>query len=215
MEISALGDISSAVDSATSGNVMGKDDFLNLLLKQLEHQDPLNPMDNTEFTSQLTQFSTLEELNNISKTLDNVLAYQQSMQNAAVTNMIGKTVNVDGNSTYLNDTAELNYTLADDASVVKITIKDADGKIVWSKDIGSQTAGAQQYLWDGKDLSGNEFPKGSYTFDVEAQDISGNQVQAATTASGTVSSILFEDGITYLTLNSGIQVNLSDIQTIE
>jgi len=95
MDISAIGGVS-AIREATGGNVLGKDDFMTLLIKQLSHQDPLNPMDSSEFTSQLTEFSSLEELVNIKDSLDGVLAYQQSMQNATVANLIDKTVETAG-----------------------------------------------------------------------------------------------------------------------
>jgi len=214
MDISTLGSLSSAPANNISAKTLGKQDFLNLLLKQLSLQDPLNPMDSTEFTTQLSQFSSLEELNNINSTLSDVLAFQQSMQNASVSNMIGKTVKVDGNTAYLSDKAEMNYELGGDASIVEISIYDGAGRLVRTDNVGSRSAGSQSYTWDGKDNTGNSLPQGAYTFDVEALDISGNQVPALSISSGTVTEVIFENGLTYLMLNGSTKINLSDIKSI-
>ena len=104
-------------------------DFMNLLMKELQYQDPTNPMDSKEFTVQLTQFSSLEALENMNSTMKDVLAYQQSMQNATVTNLIGKSVKVAGNGAYLNGTAEMDFNLEDDAVSLKIIIKNEAGKV--------------------------------------------------------------------------------------
>lgn len=217
MDISTIGSISNASANskeAKGGSVLGKEDFLNLLLKQLSYQDPLKPMDSTEFTTQLSQFSSLEELTNINSTLSDVLAFQQSMQNASVSNLIGKTVKVDGNAAYLTDKADMHYELSDDASSVEITIYDSSGKLVRTDNLNAQNAGAQSYVWDGKDGYGNQMPEGSYTFEVDALDISGNPVKALTSATGTVTEVLFESGLTFIILDNGAKVNLSDIKSI-
>ena len=214
MDISTIGSVSNTLTNSIGEKTLGKEDFLNLLLKQLSYQDPLNPMDSTEFTSQLSQFSSLEELTNINSTLSDVLAFQQSMQNASVANLIGKTVKVDGNTAYLSDKADVNYELSGDASLVEISIYNGAGKLVRTENIGPSSAGDQSYTWDGKDSYGNRMVPGAYTFDIEAQDISGNPVPALSSSSGTVTEVLFEKGLTYIMLNGSIKVNLSDIKSI-
>jgi flagellar basal-body rod modification protein FlgD len=213
MEVSSIG-IVNEVTKASGGNTLGKEDFMTLLLKQLSYQDPLNPMDNAEFTSQLTQFSSLEELNNINSTLADVLAFQQSMQNTAVTNLIDKTVQTEGDSFIMDGSADLAYELSGDASIVDLNIYDAAGKMVWTGKSSEQLAGLNIYAWDGKDLNGNQLPAGKYTFDIEAKDVSGETVDSLTIESGTVTSVSFEDGLTYLTLDSNRKIYLSDIKSI-
>ncbi len=194
---------------------LGQEDFMRLLLEELNHQDPMKPMDSKEFTVQLTQFSSLEGINDINQNLNNLLTFQQSMQNATVTNMIGKTVTVDGNSTHLNGSATMNYDLAEDASTVNVTIRDSIGKVVRSVNMDAQEAGNNNYVWDGKDDLGNQLEDDSYTFDIDAVDKEGDYMQVSTTSSGHVTGISFQNGMTYLVLDGTKNVSLGEIKTIE
>lgn len=189
-------------------------DFMRILLKELSYQDPTDPMDSKEFTVQLTQFSSLQALENMNGTMEDLLAYQQSMQNATVTNLIGKTVTVSGNSSYLNGTAAMDFDLDADAASVKIIVKDETGKVVRSEDIGAQQSGSRSYVWDGKDDLENDMPFGNYTFAVEAMDSRGDMVNVKTKSLGTVTNVDFDDGITYLVLDGSKRVHLSDIKSV-
>ncbi len=203
-----------AANTPVGKKTIGKEDFMNLLLNQLSHQDPLNPMDSKEFTTQLTQFSSLEELTNINNTLGDVLVFQHSMQNATVTNLIGRPVKVSGNRVYLDDTADISYQLGGDAASAKILIHDASGRTIRTENLGPQMAGDRKFLWDGRDDLGNRMSEGGYTFEVEALDSSGNPVETATMSSGNVTGVVFRDGITYLVLDGVRNVSLSDIQSV-
>ena len=216
MDISGVSSIDVGASKQIFGKqTLGQEDFMRLLLQELSYQDPLNPMDSKEFTVQLTQFSSLEGINDINGSLGDLLVSQQSMQNTAVTNMIGKTVKVGGSSAYLRGTADMSYDLAGNTSSVKIIIRDATGKVVRSEELGSQSAGARNYLWDGKNDLGNQLNEGFYTFSVEALDLEGKPVQAETRSSGYVTGIDFDDGITYVVLDGNKRVYLSDIKSIE
>jgi flagellar basal-body rod modification protein FlgD len=171
-------------------------------------------MDSMEFTMQLAQFTSIDQLDNINKTLEDVLLFQESLQNATVANLIGKSVSVRGDSIYLNGSAKLNYKLLDDAVSVTISVMDSTGKVVWSKDIGAQDAGVHTFTWDGTDMNGNPLPEGIYTFQVSAFALDGSEVKTVTSSYGVVSEVSFEDGLTYLVLQDGRKVLLSDIQSI-
>jgi flagellar basal-body rod modification protein FlgD len=214
MEISGVANSDNQTQTARS-QTLGKEDFMRLLLKQLSYQDPLNPMDSMQFTTQLTQFSSLEELDNINNTLNDVLSFQHSMQNASIANLIGKSVSVTGNTAYLNGTAKIGYSLSEDASSVSISIYDGAGNVVATKEAGPQSGGENSYIWDGTDSAGNQMPEGTYTFEVQAKDSTGKSVDSLTSSSGTVTAVVFEDGNTYLTLNGGRSVHLSDIESIQ
>jgi flagellar basal-body rod modification protein FlgD len=216
MDIPGITSFDNTANTVAYGTqTLGKEDFMNLLIKQLSYQDPLSPLDSKEFTDQLTQFSSLEELKNINGTLDDVLAFQQSMQNTTVTNLIGKNVKVNGNSAYLNDIADMSYDLAGDAASVVMLIYNAAGKIVRTEDLGPQNEGGKVYLWGGKDNFGNQMPEGAYTFEIQALDSVGNQVAASSKSSGKVTGINFDNGVASLVLNGSKNVYLSDILSIE
>jgi len=214
MEVLSLGNKVDAYNTSAPNQTLSQEDFMMLLLTQLRHQDPLTPMDSMEFTMQLAQFTSIDQLSDINKTLENVLMFQESLQNAMVANLIGKGVSVNGNSVYLNGNAELNYELLDDATSVTISIMDSTGTVVWSKDIGAQDAGSHTFIWDGTDMNGNPLPEGVYTFQIDALSADGSKAEAVTSSSGIVSEISFEDGLTYLILQDGRRVLLSDIQSI-
>ena len=216
MNLTGVTSIDPAASKATfSEKSLGQEDFMRLLLEELNHQDPMKPMDSKEFTVQLTQFSSLEGINDINTNLNNLLTFQQSMQNATVTNMIGKTVTVDGNSTHLNGSANMSYDLAEDAVKVNVTIRDDIGKVVRIVNLDAQEAGSSEYIWDGKDDMGNQLVDGSYTFEVDAVDEAGDYIPVSTTSAGHVSGISFENGMTYLVLDGTKRVYLSEIKTIE
>lgn len=205
---------SSTSQTSTTNNTLGKDDFLKLFMAQLKAQDPLSPMDTSQFTSQLAQFSALEQLTNINTQLGDVLSSQSSLQNTMSADLIGKNVKANGNTVSLNGQANMYYSLDANAAKVTVTVSDASGSVVKQQDISNQSAGEQDYVWDGKDNNGNTLSSGQYTFTVSAVDDSGNTVNASTLTSGTVTSISFSGNTTYLTIDGTTQVQLGDIQEI-
>ena len=142
---------------------VGKDEFMKLLLAQLKNQDPLKPMDGTDFAAQLAQFSSLEELKNLNTTLETQSVNQMTLGYAQSVNMIGKeAVANSGNTVTANgQTAELNYRLAKDAQNVTISIMDKNGKLIKSWDESAKTAGMNSATWD---CSGVD--KGDYTYQI-------------------------------------------------
>ncbi len=192
----------------------GKDEFLKLLTMQLRYQNPLNPMNNTEFTSQLAQLSSLEALNNMVLQMNDMLLYQNSIQNTLTVNLIGKNVKFSGNQINLKDKGEINYNLTANASNVTISIFDSSGKLIRKIEAGQQNAGSNNYTWDGKDSSGNKMPEGSYTFKINALDANGKPIDAATTSRGLVTGITFENNTTYLIVDGKIKLKLNEILEI-
>ena len=205
---------SSTSQTSTSNTTLGKEDFLKLFMAQLKAQDPLSPMDSTGFTAQLAQFSSLEQLTNINTQLGDVLSSQSSLQNTMATDLIGKNIKANGNTVSLNGQANMYYSLDANATKVTVTISDASGAIVKQQDVSNQSAGEQDFVWDGKDNNGNTLSQGTYTFTVSAVDGSGNAVNASTLTSGTVTSISFSGNSTYLTIDGTTQIQLGDIQEI-
>ena len=95
---SAAGAATTTATTASTRNVIGKDEFLKMLIAQLKHQDPMNPMDGTAFTAQLAQFSSLEQLQNINTQLTSFTRQQQSLGNTQAVNLIGREVLAKGDT---------------------------------------------------------------------------------------------------------------------
>jgi flagellar basal-body rod modification protein FlgD len=204
----------SLTDAAS--DAMGKNDFLNLLVTQLRYQDPMNPMQDQEFISQLAQFSQLEQLKNMSSSLDTSTQVNylmsQSIANTMATTLIGKTVVAEGSNINLTDgnSAKLSYNLGAAAANVTIKISNADGvtvKIVTQK---NQASGNNSYTWDGHDDNGNLLADGSYTYEVTASTAAGETVTASNRVIGVVDAVKYQDGAAYLIV-SGYKVDLSTI----
>ncbi|OGW55957.1 MAG: hypothetical protein A2Y81_05170 [Nitrospirae bacterium RBG_13_43_8] len=215
MAIAAVGNDYNQTQTSSTIKTLGKDDFLKLFVTQLRYQNPLNPLDNNEFTAQLAQFSSLEQLSNMNSQLHDLLLFQNSLQNTLTSNLIGKQVKILGNEIYLKETGEISYTPQEDVSKVKISFYDSGGKLVREVNLGQQTAGEKSYVWDGTDNSGSRVPEGHYQVKVEAFDDSGNPVNVSTAVYGTVTGITFDNNITYLIINDSLKIQLSEIQEIK
>jgi flagellar basal-body rod modification protein FlgD len=192
-----------------------QDEFLKLLTIQLQNQDPLNPMDNQEFTAQLATFNSLDQLINISKKLDALNAEQLTLNQLQATTLIGKEVSTQGNRMHLDadGTAELPYLLAADAARVVINIMDSEGNVVRTLEAGAQKAGEQKVPWDGKDSNGKAVEQGEYVTEVNAFDAKGKAVQATTLIKGTVSGVDLAGSEAMLTIG-GLQVPISAILSV-
>jgi len=149
---------------------MGKDDFLQLLVTQMQNQDPLNPMDNSEFASQLAQFSALEQMANVNTNLDAMLKGQQTIASNQSVALIGKSVRADGNTVGIEDGTieDIHFDLDRDATDVNLYVYDSSGSLVRSLDAGDLGAGEQTVAWDGKNQDGNVLSDGQYTFEIYA-----------------------------------------------
>jgi flagellar basal-body rod modification protein FlgD len=201
-------------DGASKGSKtqLGKDTFLQLLVTQMQNQNPLNPMDGTEFTSQLAQFSQLEKLDNMGTTLNYLQLYLSSLNNAQAVDFIGKEIEARGDSVQLSDggSASLNYELKGDAGSVTIRIYDENKQLVRTVEAGSQNSGRHGWTWNGENSAGDRLAAGKYTFEVSATDAAGSAVEAATYLSGVVTNISFDGGVTYLELGDQ-KVTVGDV----
>lgn len=216
-----------AISSTTSGtsvdasqlissgaDMLAKDDFLKLLVTQLRYQDPINPMENTEFIAQLAQFSSLEQMQNIGSGIDELKILMSSVNSSMATQIIGKEVKFLGdNITYSGqDELNLNYELAGNAKVT-LEVYDENNELVASLVAGEKTSGHQVYQWDGKGNDGEKVPEGEYNFKVTAVDTDGETVQSVTYSVERVKGLKFDSGNAILNLGDQ-DVYLSDIYEI-
>ncbi len=195
--------------SQVKKNVMGKDDFLKMLLAQLKHQDPMNPLDGTQFAAQLAQFSALEQMTNVNTQLGTVTAYLATLNNGQLASLIGNEVSAKGNTIKVEgSTNTVYYNLPSDVQKGTINIYDSRGTLAKTLSFGSQKAGINSLTWDCSKLSA-----GTYTFEVSATDSGGKAVSPDTMISGNVTGATFKNGVPYLTVN-GLDVIFSDIASI-
>ena len=201
--------------AATGDSTLGKDDFLQILVAQLQAQDPLAPMEGQEFSSQLAQFSSLEQLTNVNGNLEASQAFDVAMSNNSAIALIGKNVDAPGDTIDLKagEVESLSFSLDGDATDVSIDIFDSTGAKVSSIDLGAQSKGLREYVWSGTDSSGALLPAGNYTFSITASDSVGNFVPTETFAAGLVTDVIFEDGQAYAIVN-GQKLAVNEISKV-
>jgi flagellar basal-body rod modification protein FlgD len=199
-------------DPGASSTAMGKDDFLTLLITQLQNQDPLNPADSTEYTAQLAQFSSLEQLSNVNANLEYMQLYQASINNAQAVSFIGKEIIALGDGVRVTEgqAQSCRFELIGDASGVVVNIYDEGGKFVKAIEQGAMNAGRQTVAWDGTDQNGNAVADGDYTFEVQAVDAADQDVATVTYSSGLVEGVTFIEGVTYFLVGNQ-KISISDI----
>jgi len=211
---------SSSTAATTASNaastLLDKNDFLTLLMTQMQNQDPLNPADDTQFVTQLAQFSSVEQMTNMNDTMNQLLVAQASANQTATASLVGKSVQVNSNTVTLGTTTPvgLSGTLSGAAANVTATIVNAAGQTVRTINEGAGASGAWTGSWDGKDASGNSLPAGTYTVNLTATDSSGNAVTATSTSSGIVTGVSFVNGAAQLIVN-GQTVPLSSVTEID
>ena len=211
--------IASAASSSTSSTsttsntsttaTLGQDDFMKMLIAQLQNQDPMNPMDSKDFTAQLAQFSSLQQLTNLNATMSSLPTYLQSFSNAQMANLIGDSAVANGNIINANgSSASIAFTLPQDVQSGTVKIYDDKGAQVDTLQLGSLKTGSNSMTWDC-----SRFSSGKYTYQISAVDSKSNAVNVSTLMSGVITGASFKDNEAYLTIN-GQQVAFSDIVSI-
>jgi flagellar basal-body rod modification protein FlgD len=212
---------SSASSTGSSGSnaAMGETDFLQLMIQELKNQDPMNPMDGTQYASQLAQFSSLEQLTNLNNTMTQSVAANasltQSVNNMMVSNLIGKETKLSGSDIQVNGqtSIDLGYNLPSQASQIQVNILNSNGAIIKSIDGSSLSSGDSKLSWDLTDNNGNKVSNGNYTFQVAAEDANGQSITSSLFKYGTIDGVMFNSTGTTL-LVDGAQYNISEITEI-
>jgi flagellar basal-body rod modification protein FlgD len=183
------GNTASATTTASASQEMS-DRFLKLLVTQLKNQDPMNPMENAELTSQLAQMSTVEGISKLNTTLAEMSRTSQMVQGAS---LVGRSVLAEGDNLELTASGAVGGINLDSmADSVKVTVTDASGNTVRVLDLGKQDGGLVRFVWDGKDTAGTLLQNGSYSFKATAT-ADGLPVTASTYGLGSVLSVSLND----------------------
>ncbi|MBM3515467.1 MAG: flagellar hook assembly protein FlgD [Alphaproteobacteria bacterium] len=204
----AEGPVLSKADAAKKKLTKDLDSFLVLLTSQLKNQDPLSPMDSTEFTNQLVQFAQVEQQINSNENLTKLIGLTQQNIVTNTVNYIGKTVEAASNKIPLQGgVAKAAYGLSEDAFSTAIIIRNASGDIVYSA-AGNKTQGVHPLEWNGKDSTGKQLPDGNYEIQVTALSSTNEPIETYTTAFGKVTGVTSKDGNTMLVMGKlGVPVD--------
>lgn len=185
----------------------GKDEFLALFIAKLANQNPLEPMEDSEFIGQMAQFTQLEQLTNMNalleKSLNQSTLMTQSLTNTMAPNLIGRNVRVESNGIVLGEEgdAEIRFDLEAAAADVVVEIYGESGSLVRSLRLDGRPKGISEISWDGKDSNGERLPAGGFSLKIRATDSDGDAIGSRSYFSGTVDGVRFIDGMSFLSVN--------------
>jgi flagellar basal-body rod modification protein FlgD len=210
-DIANIASTTSTRKTAATTTALGKDDFMKLLLAQLKNQNPLNPMEGTEFAVQLAQFSSLEQLTNLNTEIKTQGINQLTLGYAQSVSMIGKEVVAQNGNTVMVDrsSVDLNYQLSGAAEAVDILIYDQNGKLMKVIEGSGKSEGQNSTTWNCSDM-----PQGQYTFQVSAKDANGDSVTTSPMVSGKVTAVHFKNNAITLTVN-GQELALNNVVSVK
>lgn len=157
-------------DREVKSNDLGKNEFLQLLVTQLNNQNPLEPQENGEFIAQLAQFSTVEGVEKLNSSVSTMLSGYQSSQALQASSLVGRKVIVPTDKAVVDtsETFKASIVLPTTSSNVAVNVYDSAGTAVSRINMGQQEAGNVSFMWDGKDSSGKTLPPGTYRFEAQA-----------------------------------------------
>ncbi len=194
--------------------ILGKDDFMKLLLTELQYQDPTSPMDSDKILSQTSQLATLEASDNTNKALDNLTSILTQSASLSVVSTIGKMALLNQDTFMLNEKGDANVDiyLPTDISSGTLQILDKDGNVVRTIAVDAISAGNQTFFWNGTDDAGDRLEAGAYhaKLDYTASDGSSGVTQ---TGAYRIESVRFENGETLLKVGSHY-VSMNDVSEI-
>jgi flagellar basal-body rod modification protein FlgD len=209
--VAGVNGMAGSAAATTKSAVQNQEDrFLKLLVTQMKNQDPLNPLDNAQVTSQMAQLSTVTGIEKLNATLE-AFSQAQSFQSVS---MIGRSVLAPGEFVQLAAGAAVGgVELAAPADKVKVSIVDGAGQVVRELDLGKRDAGVAVFGWDGKTTAGTDAPEGKYSFRVSASQ-AGEQVVSTSLALGQVSSVLMDKAGPALSVSGLGLVDLSAVRQV-
>jgi len=203
-------------DSTRTSLATNFDTFLTLLTAQLKNQDPLSPMDSTDFTQQLTQMTGVQQQLLTNDLLTSLLAAQNGGGLANGSNYIGKEVTAVWAADKLTDgKANWSYELGADATKATLSVLDSTGKVVWTGPATDLKTGTHDFTWDGKTTAGGQMSDGGvYTLKVAATNAKGDAISSQVLMTGTVDGVELYDNVPYLNVGNTI-IPLSTVISLQ
>jgi flagellar basal-body rod modification protein FlgD len=216
---SSLADIAAAGassgTSSSSNNTLGQDAFLKLLTTQMQNQDPLNPVDNTQMLAQLAQFSQLSVIQGLSSKFDSMATALAGSTSLAATQLVGKEVSFDASQLSLaaGSSAKFNVVLPQAATDTTVVISDSTGHVVRTLHLGAEPAGTSAIPWDGLDDKGHACAAGTYTLGVGGTASDGTQFKGLANIRAKVTGVSYATGTPVLVVGNQ-QVTLSQVTEV-
>lgn len=203
-----------AAGTAGSAQIAGDyNTFLTLLTTQLQNQDPLNPLDTSQFTQQLVEFSSVEQQVNMNTNLQTLISLQQTSEATSAMQFLGNSVTVSGKTAALAANSPATWSLnSASPATANITITSSTGQTAYSGSM-SLNAGSQAYTWNGQGSNGVTWPAGQYTLSIGATGANGQPVTVSTQVQGTVSGVNLSQNPPQLTIGAQ-SYPISAIQSI-
>lgn len=209
---SSSGSAGSTTNNATtsgSGNALDSSAFMQLMITQMKNQDPTNPMDNSQFMSELAQISQTTGIQQLQTSFSTLASSLQSYQALQASGLVGRTVLAPSSSAYLSAGGSVNgqITLSSSTSQLAVGIYDQSGQLVRNINLGTQSSGQIPFSWDGTDNNGAALPAGTYQIKAEALE-NGAPTAVASNIYSTVSSVNLSSS------SNGIELNLYGLGTV-
>jgi flagellar basal-body rod modification protein FlgD len=197
---------------------LGQQEFLHLLVAQMRHQDPINPLDGAEFAAQLAQFNSVEQLINVNSGLQNLQDSQELMSanftNSMAASLTGKQVRAIGDNIQMvaGEDVPVQFKLNNSASDVEVVIRNASGNEVRRESLGGMSSGENQWVWDGRSNNGDRLGDGEYTVEIQAEN-NGDSVDSLVYLEGIASKVRFSGSGVYLSVNN-VEVPIGDVEEV-
>lgn len=192
----------------SAGSQVSQDDFLKLMVTQLQNQDPLSPMSNGEFLTQIAQFTSASGIDQLQSSFQQFQTSMQTNQALQAASLVGRQVIVQSDQGYLpaNDQMDATVHLSTSVGNLTVSVLDNAGQLVRKVELGQHTAGDVAFQWDGKDDQGQPMPAGSYQLKAQA-DVNGQSVSMPIRSTATVNSVMLGSA-------QGPQLDLEGLGTV-
>ena len=211
-------DYASVASTASSQPQQGKreldrDAFMRLLTTQMQSQDPLSPTDNTEFVAQLSQFTSLERMEQVARSVELMALGLSANTSAQMVNFVGRQVEArtDKVAVTSKGVSAMTFEVKGEPTTLSVEVRDAQGKLVRTLEPQAPWTGRQALGWDGLDDAGLKVPEGTYTVKVVAQDMQNKNMPVETRAQMSVRGVHYASGTPRLELEGDVQIGVADI----
>ncbi len=204
--------------ASSAANLLDMNSFLTMFTTQLKYQDPTNPMESHELAAQLAQFSSVEKLSSIQKSMTELQSYLMAMHNAQMIQAIGKEITGAGNVIQVSGDGVTKACFQLGLGAVQATarILSQSGETVRTLSLGELTAGEHELQWDGKNDAGQSVAAGIYTFEINAIGSDGKSLDVETSVTGTAYAFRMVQGLPFLVLDNekGLLMPTSSVKQI-